>query len=90
MLKDILQICLKKFSWTCVINDLNGEEIIGPFYKKELQETNQEEFITEKGIKRKGDMLYIKWKGYDIFLIAELMKKTFYKMSQFFEMLKLN
>ena len=28
--------------WTCVINDLNGEEIIGTFYGKELQKTNQE------------------------------------------------
>ena len=27
--------------WTCVINDLNGEEIIGTFYEKELQKTNQ-------------------------------------------------
>ena len=29
--------------WTYVINDLNGEEIIGKFYKKELQKTNQKE-----------------------------------------------
>ena len=29
--------------WTYVINDLNGEEIIGTFYEKELQKTNQEE-----------------------------------------------
>ena len=28
--------------WTYVINDLNGEEIIGTFYEKELQKTNQE------------------------------------------------
>ena len=27
--------------WTCVINDLNGEEITGTFYEKELQKTNQ-------------------------------------------------
>ena len=27
-------------SWTYVINDLNGEEIIGTFYEKELQKTN--------------------------------------------------
>ena len=47
-------------SWTDVINDLNGEEIIGKFYEKELQKRNQEEFRTEKIIE-----LYIKWKGYD-------------------------
>ena len=52
-------------SWTYAINDLNGEEIIGTFYKKELQKTNQEEFRIEKVIKRKGDKIYVKWKGYD-------------------------
>ena len=52
-------------SRTYVINDLNGEEIIGTFYKKELQKTSQEEFRIEKLVKRKGDELYVKWKGYD-------------------------
>ena len=28
-------------SWTYVISDLNGKEIAGTLYKKELQETNQ-------------------------------------------------
>ena len=51
--------------WTYVINDLNSEEIIGTFYEKELQKTNQQEFRIEKVIKRKGDKLYVKWKGYD-------------------------
>ena len=51
--------------WTYAINDLNGEEIIGTFYKKEEQKTNQEEFRIEKVIRRKGDKLYVKWKGYD-------------------------
>ena len=45
--KAMFQICLKKFlwlkrlknteSWTYVISDLNGEEIIATFYEKELQ-----------------------------------------------------
>ena len=39
--------------WTYVINDLNGEEIIGSFYEKELQKTNQKEFRIEKVSKRK-------------------------------------
>ena len=47
------------------IIDLNGEEIIGTFYEKELQKTSQEEFKIEKVIRRKGDKLYVKWKGYD-------------------------
>ena len=46
--------------WTYVINDLNGEEIIGTFYEKELQKTNQEELRIEKVIRRKGDKLYVK------------------------------
>ena len=45
--------------WTYVINDLNGEEIIGTFYEKELQKTNQQEFRIEKVIKRKGDKLCV-------------------------------
>ena len=39
--------------WTYVISNLNGEEIIGSFYEKELQKTNQKEFRIEKVIKRK-------------------------------------
>ena len=53
-------LLLKKF-----INDLNSEEITGTFYEKELQKTSQEEFRIEKVIRRKGDKLYVKWKGYD-------------------------
>ena len=51
--------------WTYVIKDLNSEEIIGTFYQKELQKTNQEEFRIERVLKRKGDKIYVKWKGYD-------------------------
>ena len=51
--------------WTYMINDLNGEEITGSFYEKELQKTNKKEFRIEKILKRKGDKLYIRWKGYD-------------------------
>ena len=51
--------------WTYAISDLNGEEITGSFYEKELQKTNQKEFRTEKVLKRKGDKLYVKWKGYN-------------------------
>ena len=51
--------------WTYVISDLNGEEITGTFYEKDLQKTNQEEFRIEKVNKRKVDKLYVKWKGCD-------------------------
>ena len=40
---------------------MNGQEIT----EKELQKTNQKEFRIEKLISRKGDKLYVKWKGYD-------------------------
>ena len=51
--------------WTYVISDLNGEEIVGTFYEKELQKIKQEEFRVEKVIKRKGNKLYVKWKHHD-------------------------
>ena len=61
--------------WTYIINDLNGDEIIGTFYEKELQKTNRQEFRTEKAIKRKGDKLYVKCKGYDSSLNSWIDKK---------------
>ena len=43
-----------------------SEEIfIGTFYEKELQKTNQQEFRIKRVIKRKGNKLHVKWKGYD-------------------------
>ena len=38
---------------------------MGSFYEKELQKTDQKEFRIEKVIKKKGDKLYVKLKGYD-------------------------
>ena len=70
----MFQIGLKSFAikkvkntvpWTYVVSDPKGEEIVGTFYKKELQKANQKEFRVEKVIKRKREKLYIKWKGYD-------------------------
>ena len=60
---------------TYVINDLNVEEIVGTFYEKELQKTNQKEFRIEKVIKKKGDKLYVKWKGYNNLLNSWIDKK---------------
>ena len=53
--------------WSYVINDLNGEEIIGTFYEKELQKTNQKEFRIGKVIKKRGNKACVKWKGYNLF-----------------------
>ena len=51
--------------WTYIINDLNREEIVGTFYEKESKITNQKESRIEKVTKRKGDKLYVNWKGYN-------------------------
>ena len=59
-----------------MINDLNGEEIKGSFYEKELQKTNQKEFRIEKVIKKKGDKLYVKWKGYNNSFNSSIDKKN--------------
>ena len=63
--------------WTYAISDLNGEEITGSFYEKELQKTSQKEFRIEKALKRKGDKLYVKWKRYDNSFNSWINKKDF-------------
>ena len=65
--------------WTYVISDLNGEEIVGSFYEKELQKTNHKEFRIEKVIKRKGNKLYVKWKGYNNSFNSWIYKKDIIK-----------
>ena len=65
--------------WTYIISDLNGEEIVGSFYEKELQKTNQKEFRIEKVIKRKGNKLYVKWKGYNNSFNSWIYKKDLIK-----------
>ena len=62
---------------------VNGEKYDGTFYDKELQKTNQKEFSVEKVIKRKGDKIYVKWKGCNNSLTVGLIKKQ-YKMSEYF------
>ena len=61
--------------WTYGIGYLKDEEIVGTFYEKELQKTNQTECRVEKVIKRKADKLYVKWKGYDNSLNSFIDKK---------------
>ena len=51
--------------WTYVVSHLNSEEITGRFHEKESQKTSQEKFRTEKILKRKGNKLHVKWKGYE-------------------------
>ena len=43
-----------------LIRDLNGEEIVVTFYKKELQKTNRKVVRVKKVKKREGDKLCVK------------------------------
>ena len=61
----IIKKIKNKVSWTHVVSDLNGAEIVRTFHEEELQKTNQKEFRIQKVIKGNSDKLYIKWKGYD-------------------------
>ena len=61
--------------WTYIISDLKGKAIVGAFYEKELQKTNPKEFRVQKVIRRKGDKLYVKWKGYDNSINSWINKK---------------
>ena len=49
--------------WTYVISNLSGQPITGIFMKKNCKKLVQKIRI-EKVLKRKGDKLYVKWKGY--------------------------
>ena len=57
--------------WTYFISDFKGGEIVGTYYEKESQKKKKKkkkirkEFRYEKVIKRKGNKLYVKWKGED-------------------------
>ena len=70
--------------WTYVISNLKGEGIVGRFYKKELQRTNQKEFRVEKVIKKKGDKLYVKSKGYNSSFNSWIDENTWHKLVNIF------
>ena len=56
---------------TCVIEDLNSEEVVEMLYEQELKKTNKTKFRIEKVIKKKSDYLYISsGKAVIILLIA--------------------
>ena len=55
---------------------INGEEIIGTFHEKELQNIDQQEFRIEKVIKKKTTSYMLNGKDMIIHLIAGLIKNT--------------
>ena len=66
--------------WTC------ENKIIGTFYEKELKKANQKEFRIENVIKKKKS--YMSNKNVMTFnSIVGLIKKTLFKMSQYFSTL---
>ena len=70
--------------WTYVINDLNGEEIVGTVHENKLQKTKQKEFRIEKVIKRKGDKLYVKGKVHNNSSNSWIDKKYTIYISEYF------
>ena len=69
---------------TYAVSDLKGEEIVGTLYEKELQKAKQKEFKIERVIKRKGNKLYVKWKGYDNYFNSWTDKNDILYMSEYF------
>ena len=58
---------------------MNGGEITGSFYEKELQTSNQEKFRIRKVLKKKVLNCTSNGKGIIIILIVGLIKKTMKK-----------
>ena len=61
-----------------VISGLNGYKIVGIFYKKEMQKTNQKDFRVEQVLKKKKAINYM-LNGKDTivtFMIVGLIKKN--------------
>ena len=54
---------------------LTVKKLFEMLYKKDLQKTNQKEFRAEKVIKRKGNKLCVKWKGYSNSFNSRIDKK---------------
>ena len=65
--------------WTYVVSDLNVEEIVVSFCEEALPKTNQKQFRIEKVVKRKGNKLYVKWKGHNNSFNSRIDKKDLIK-----------
>ena len=61
---------------TYIINDLNGEKIIGNFYEKELQKQINKDLGQKNSLKEKEINYMSNVKNIIIHLIAGLIKKT--------------
>ena len=94
MQKALFQIGLKKFlllrklkntvARLYAVGDCKSEEIVEKFEEKDLQKTYQKDSRYEKVIKRKGNGLYVNWKGYNSCLNSGVDKKRQYKWVDIF------
>ncbi|KAJ8962878.1 hypothetical protein NQ318_001286 [Aromia moschata] len=51
---------------TYLLEDQTGQEIRGVFYNEELQKTNYYDiYLVEKILRKKRDMIFVKWLGLD-------------------------
>ena len=51
------------------------KKLLDVYMKKNCKKTIQKEFRIEKILRKKGDKLYVKWKGYDHFFNSWINKK---------------
>ena len=63
---------------------LTVKKLLKRFIKKNCKKTNQEKFRIEKLIKRKGDKLFFKWKGYIFLSVITLIKKILFHETNYF------
>lgn len=56
----------KKYPFTYLLEDFEGQPIAGQFYEPELMKTKfPDVYLIEKVIKRKGSKSYVSWLGFD-------------------------
>ena len=46
------------------LEDLAGEDVVGNFYKEQLQITNQEIYRVDRVLRKRGNEVLVKWSGY--------------------------
>ena len=71
------------FPWTYFITDPNDEEIVGRFYEKIRDKQIKKNLWYKKQLREKVIRYMSNGKAMIIYLIAGLMKKALYKMSQY-------
>ena len=89
MLKDFTRALKNKKEYVdnaCmyVISDINGEQIVGTFYERDFQKTNEKDFRVGKVIKSEGNKLDLKWKDHISSFDSRIDKENIVQMSEYF------